>query len=1102
VNSGVSPESGDVILGEDCSSGSAQRIFAEPGASVYAVLHGDIHLVDGHLAYRVEPFALTPRLVDPVQARRQPSRLLAAENRVVPFAGRADELRRLATWRDDPLPGVSVMLLHGAGGQGKSRLAAQFAIESAQQRWTAWAAHHVSDPTAELVAAPGETGQALVVVVEYAERWPADDLQLLLQNPMLRHPERARVLLVSRAAGGWWSALSQRLGRADIAVGAALDLPPLAGTEAARQTMFDSARDQFAGALGVSPEAVMVPQWLDDDGYDLALNLHMAALVAVDARSRGEELPADPVGLSAYLLDREHDYWQSLYDHDRAVTTSPRIMARVVYTATLVRSQPYDDAVAILERVDIAAGSAARAALSNQAACYPPGDTGLVLEPLYPDRLGEDFVALQTPGHAHAGYTPDPWAATVPARLLASAELPGDQPAWIRPGLTVLIETARRWPHVVERQLAPLLARQPEVALLAGGATLARLAGIPGISAHLLAAIEAHLPSGRDVDLDVGAVAIAQRITEGRLSVPADDATRAGLYAGLGDRQANVGLHRQALQSSGEALGIYRRLAQIDPDAYQGPLSRSLHSVGIALSDLGRHEEALACAEEVVGIDRQLSERDRASYLPGLALSLSHLSIYLSNLGRWHEAVAPAAEAVSISRSLAGTEADTYLPDLAFALEGLGTRWLELARPDLAEELTREAVTLYRQLADSDPGAHLPGLSASVHNLGSELTDLGRIEDALACSEETVAIDRQLAAANPGAYLPDLAMSLSNLSCDLGDMGRYEDAVARAEESLAIRRRLADAAPVAYLPTVAHAVHNLAVWLSCINSRKDALTAAEEAVSIYRPLAEANSAVYLPELAGSLRSLSTRSSDLGHHEDAQAAAAEAVRISRLLTERDAAVYLPDLARSLENIARPLSNLGRLDEAIACAEKACDIDRILARESPASFLPAFASSLNNLGERLSEAGRHEDAGTVLREAVSIYRPLVEDNPLGWHFNLAEALANLGVQLSELRQHEDAIATLEEAVGLYRSLAGISPAAGLPDLAHGLRDYASALAYGQERLSAAFDAIQEAIDIYRPLAEQWPAPFGLELQRATEISADVLKNLGRPSSPDES
>jgi hypothetical protein len=1091
----VTPGSSTPGAGEDFGSSLEQRIYAESGASVYAVLQGDIHVVNGHPVYRFEPFPLAARALDEIRARQQPSRLLAAESRVVPFAGREGELAQLARWRDSPAPGVSVFLVHGSGGQGKTRLAGQFAVESAGGGWRVWASHHVSDPTPQLVVAPGKTGPALVVVVEYAERWPADDLQLLLQNPVLRRPQRTRVLLVSRPAEVWWPALRHRLGKADIPAGGTIYLQPLAQTQVERRDVFDAARDQFAAVYGVPAETVAAPDRLDGAGCELVLTLHMAALVAVHARSCNEAPPADSVGLSAYLLDREHDYWQSLHDNGQAIMTTPRVMARAVYTATLTRAQPFSQATAILDRVGIIPNGSTQATIDDHAVCYPPSDPDLVLEPLYPDRLGEDFLALQTPGHAISDYSPDQWAATALARLLKPTPRAPDLPAWTRPALTVLIEVAHRWPHVAEHQLIPLLTHHPELALEAGGAALSRLVETPGTDIQLLQGIEPHLPSGRHIDLDVGAAALTQRLVDYRLAHTTDDGNRAELYTRLANRQLNAGLHGRALVSSKAAVSIYRRLVEKDPNAYLRHLSRALHSLSIALSDLGQHEEALAFGRESVDLDRTLCDANPIAYLSDLAASLHHLSIYLSNVGEWKDALAPAQEAVGIYRPLAEADSDTYLPDLAFSLDGLGARLLELARPKEAAAVTREAVAIYRRLAEASPDLYLPGLSASVHNLGYQLSELGLSNEALACSEEAVGIDRRLAKANPGAFLPDLAMSLNNLSLDLSGMGWFDDAVTTAKESVAIRRRLARETPAAYLPNLASSQYNLAIFLSYTGNRENALSAVEEAAGIYRGLSEENPDLYVPELAATLTTLSNRLSELGYHDEAEAAAEEAVGIYRHLADvNPTAQHRPGLAMSLHNLALRRSKSGRWDEALYSVEEAVSIDRGLTLVDPNVHLPSLAGSLNNLGERMSDLRRHDDALAATGEAVGIYRALADANPTLYLSDLADSLRNLGKQMSDLGRHDEALAASREAVRICLPLVEHSPGCYLPDLACSLWGLAIVLAAGR-RSAEALDAIQKAIEIYRPLAERWPKAFLGDLQSAAATCASALDNLGR-------
>ncbi|MFD7500122.1 hypothetical protein [Streptomyces sp. NPDC059850] len=58
--------------------------------------------------------------------------------------------------------------------------------------------------------------------------------------------------------------------------------------------------------------------------------------------------------------------------------------------------------------------------LTDHGTCYPAAEPGAVLEPLYPDRLDEDFLALSLDGHRVTGYPAAPWAAPSGARTLSA----------------------------------------------------------------------------------------------------------------------------------------------------------------------------------------------------------------------------------------------------------------------------------------------------------------------------------------------------------------------------------------------------------------------------------------------------------------------------------------------------------------------------------------------------------------------------------------------------------------------------------------------------------------------------------------------------------
>ena len=310
--------------------------------------HGEPALAPAAGAFRLEEFSGEASASQVDLQRFGLSTLLRAAGRVVPFIGRTAELAQLRSWRDAPGE-LSVILVFGPGGQGKTRLASQFASDSRMAGWAVAQARHQSDPQPRLPLAgdPRESQAGVLVVVDYAERWPRLELEQLLQHRVLSQAGRARVLLLARPAGYWWKAMANPLVKLGAAV-AELPLGPLADSAAQRKTAFTAARNRFAEILGVAGVSRLQPAGsLADDAYELALTLHMAALVAVDAHRRKSAAPGKPSELSGYLLQREYDHWQTMADN-RRISASPRTMARLAALATLTQSLSHRDATDLL----------------------------------------------------------------------------------------------------------------------------------------------------------------------------------------------------------------------------------------------------------------------------------------------------------------------------------------------------------------------------------------------------------------------------------------------------------------------------------------------------------------------------------------------------------------------------------------------------------------------------------------------------------------------------------------------------------------------------------------------------------------------------------
>ncbi|HEX5117823.1 MAG TPA: tetratricopeptide repeat protein [Pseudonocardiaceae bacterium] len=1034
-----------------------------------------------------EAFPLTVhRDLDP--QRRGPSGLLATGSRVVPFFGRIDELARLTAWRDAP-GDLSTMLVHAPGGQGKTRLAAAFAQRSAEDGWAVAQVRHNSDPGPP---APGidqcTESCGLLVVVDYAERWPRVDLERLFQSRFLHQSGGpARVLLLSRPADYWWKSLANPLFKLNAGVDE-LPLGPLADTVAGRQIAFTMARDRFAQVLGATEFTELRPAGsLADQAYELVLTLHMAALVAVDAHLRSATAPTDPAELSSYLLDREYDHWHAMRDNGR-ISVSPTEMGRLVGLATLTRPLPTTVAADMVVVMGLADGPAdALSLLGDHATCYPPTTAGTALEPLFPDRLGEDFLAQLLPGAGTGGHS-DGWATTLPRQLLLPAG--GDPPA---AALAILVETGRRWQHVRQDHLFPLLHENPRLVVETGGASLVTLAEYATL--ELLERLDAHLPDrDRHVDLDTGMVALTRRLTEHGLTTACDDATRGALQLKLGIRASNAGLYGEAVTAERAAVAAYRRLATVDPAGYEPDLATALNNLSASLSELDRRREALPSIQEAVAIRRRLAEAIPVAYLPDLAAALNNLGNVHAHLGDHAEALDVTEQAVDTYRRLVKTKPAAYEPELARSLSNLGRDLARLGRFAEALVARQEAVTIRRRLAGANPTAHLPGLAASLHSLGRGFSELDRDDEAQAATREAVEIRRRLAAANPAAHQAPLADSLTSLGARLMRWARHQEALAIMREAVDVRRQLAELDPIVHRRGLGTSLHSLSICLKESERAEEALIVAREAVEIRRKLAATTPAAHEPNLAQSLYSLAVCLRRVGDKEHALVVSLEAAELSRKLAESGLAMFAALHARALRHAGICLSRLERCAEAVTYQQEAIAIWRRLVAAHPAKYEPTFAKSLLHLSYDLTKLNEPEQALSTVREAVEIAQRLAAADPSRREPHLASALMSLGDCLSTTGRAAEALPHQRAAVELFRRLAAADPGTHEDDLAMSLRSLSvglGELGHDEEALGVG----QETVTITLRLARRDPARYGPALGRSWTNLAVFQRRLCR-------
>ena len=350
--------------------------------------------------------------------RPGPSTLLHPEYGLVPFLGRQPLLDRITGWCQDPA-GLPVLLVTGGGGSGKTRLGREACVQMLVAGWDAG----LADDRRRDGAATDRLQRPTLLVVDDA------DLRTGLISALVDYlrwddagPPVA-LLLLARAAGGWWDRLVRQQDLADSYTVLDLDRHPV--PPAGRAEHFRRASAAFAAYRGPQARQADAPPAaeLEDPAYAEPLLIHIAALLrTVDTSATlppgpGEERPPEqditagqpglPVrqALLKALCQRERDRWQRLGEESHLFFNPDlRVDDQVVALATLTAAADQPSATSLL------------AALPNQAEVTRIGAEALVAwahrlyagpgywNPLRPDLLAEQHLAethraAVLPGH-------------------------------------------------------------------------------------------------------------------------------------------------------------------------------------------------------------------------------------------------------------------------------------------------------------------------------------------------------------------------------------------------------------------------------------------------------------------------------------------------------------------------------------------------------------------------------------------------------------------------------------------------------------------------------------------------------------------------------
>lgn len=1090
------------------------------------------------------------RLLVPAARNRDlhsPATLLRADAEAVPFHGRETETADLLRWCRTPPTALSIRVVTGAGGEGKSRLARHLVSLLDREGWvTGHIRHNIAEDTPAADFRAFDTKAPVLLVFDYAETRPMLLRRLIAHLNISRH--RVRLLLLARDDGSWRS----DAGGATSAVHSCLQVAqvmPLAPLHACR-TNADSpvpdpatrtttgpetadvdaalrraARDLarlLANVPGMPPcDWTAVADTVDssglgaaDRGTTNALTLQMTALTELLQRGPAPVHTTGDDPVEQVLLDHEQRYWHSSADTPafRLDLPTPALADAVAAAALCGAADPAEAASVLAAVFEVPADK--RPAVIRWLAQLYPAESGRYWGSLQPDRVAEYHASQALLRHrlplaallAAASPTQQAQLVTVVARA-AVAHHNNQRPA-LGVRLLAALDTALN-----DAPLAPAALRIITPALPYPAANLAALA------VRLATEQCAHDRDAAEQDPDVFEHELARSLAD--LSIRLSGVGRRGeavtateeavvLYRRLASRDpgtfraelattlsnlgfwlADVGRWADALTVTEEAVPHFRELAAGNADQHEPMLARVLSNLGLRLAEMGRWDEAMAAEQEALQMRRLLAARDPAAFEIDLAISLQNLGNRLSEVGRWAEALAADEESLKIRRRLAAGNRAGFEHDLARSLTNFGIRLALLGRHDEALAAEEEADARYRALAESNPTAFEYEIARSLSLRGQYLGGLGQHVEALAHTEEAVQWLRRLSRGNVAALETEFARALSNHSVRLSDLKRWEEAITAEEEALEIWRRVGTSDRWAI--NLSTTLNNLSWYMTRVGRHAEGLAAVEEALQLLRAAAAHNPGAMEPELARTLVNRHVWLADLGRWDEVLATTQETLEIQRRLAEQDLATHGPALATTLVHLGRALSQTDRWDEAIAAEREANEVRR-RATADGAAFDGEFARSLTRLGAYLSAAGRWNEAIAAEEAAVARNRAAAARDPAAFNDSLAASLGNLGISMAEDGEWDEAISATREAAGIWRRLAAADPTAYKPEFARTLLRLG---AYFSEvgRWDEVIAAEEEAAALHRALGAEYPAAFDAGLVTALNLLAAGLSQRGR-------
>jgi len=406
-------------------------------------------------------------------------------------------------------------------------------------------------------------------------------------------------------------------------------------------------------------------------------------------------------------------------------------------------------------------------------------------------------------------------------------------------------------------------------------------------------------------------------------------------------------------------------------------LAHALKMHGVCLDELDLKERARDHSLEAVHLFRRLAQQDPDPNLPRLAEALNNLTHVLGGMGRTNEALPAISEAVHVLRKLAGLDPGTYEPQLALALNNLASHLGTLRRSEEAVAVAREAVELFRRSPGQANTSAKANLALALNNLAVHLGMSGQNTEALVMAEEATGIYGQLADANPQGHTVGHAKALLSLAWRRRYTNHSDEAMEAARQAVGLLKELAAINPEQYSEILAEALLGLAMQLRQSRQFVEALTASREAVSVRQKCQAGRVRKDPVRVAEALLILAACQRDTGSLIEARSTTLEAIDALNWVTAEDDVEALEAVGAASGTLADVQEKLGELNAALASYEHGIRLLSSKFARFPEALIHAIGPLVSNYLRLSQDLGRSTDDQWL--EPIA---RLAADTPLPW------------------------------------------------------------------------------------------------------------------------